>query len=145
MKIIENSDNPTEILENDKENNNLSLFYFTASWCGPCKRIFPSLLDLENKLKEQYNQKDIDKNETSDSDSDSDSDSEAEKEKNDDFKKIIFYKVDINENEDYCNFLNIKSVPTFYLYNGDVLLGQTQGANIKNIGELITNNIKIKK
>ena len=28
MKIIENSDNPIEILKNDKESNNLSLFYF---------------------------------------------------------------------------------------------------------------------
>ena len=46
MKIIESSDNIKKILENDKNKNKLSFFYFTATWCGPCQRIFPLLLTL---------------------------------------------------------------------------------------------------
>ena len=123
------------------------LYFILSILVWSCKRIFPSLLDLENKLKEQYNKKDSDSEDSDSEDSVdmSETDSESELEKNDDLRKIIFYKVDIEENEEYCNSLNIRSVPTFYLYDGKELLGKTQGANIKNIGELITNNIKIKK
>tara|TARA_Y100001958_G_scaffold156007_1_gene147755 strand:+ start:1764 stop:2189 length:426 start_codon:yes stop_codon:yes gene_type:complete len=141
MKIIESSDNPIEILKNDKKENSLSLYYFTASWCGPCKRIFPSLLDLENKLKEQYNK--LEEETSSDESTDlSDTDSE---DKINPLRKVVFYKIDINENDEYSDSLNIKSVPTFHLYDGEELLDQTTGANIQKIGELITNNIKIKK
>ena len=28
------------------------LFYFTASWCGPCKKITPSIEEISNKLSE---------------------------------------------------------------------------------------------
>ena len=141
MKIIESSDNPIEILKNDKKENSLSLYYFTASWCGPCKRIFPSLLDLENKLKEQYNK--LEEETSSDESTDlSDTDSE---DKINPLRKVVFYKIDINENDEYSESLNIKSVPTFHLYDGEELLDQTTGANIQKIGELITNNIKIKK
>ena len=144
MKIIESSDNPIEILKNDKKENSLSLYYFTASWCGPCQRIFPSLLDLENKLKEQYNK--LEEETSSDEETDlSDTDSEDLDVKINPLRKVIFYKIDINENDEYSDSLNIKSVPTFHLYDGEKLLGQTTGANIQKIGELITNNIKIKK
>jgi len=144
MKIIESSDNPIEILKNDKKENSLSLYYFTASWCGPCQRIFPSLLDLENKLKEQYNK--LEEETSSDESTDlSDTDSEDLDVKINPLRKVIFYKIDINENDEYSDSLNIKSVPTFHLYDGEELLGQTTGANIQKIGELITNNIKIKK
>lgn len=148
MKIIESSDNPIEILQNDKKNNSLSLYYFTASWCGPCQRIFPSLLDLENKLKEQYNKLEIESisEDTSEESVDlSDTDSEDLDIKINPLKKVTFYKIDINENDEYSDSLNIKSVPTFHLYDGEKLLGETTGANIQKIGELITNNIKINK
>jgi thioredoxin 1 len=26
------------------------IFYFTASWCGPCKRIYPDLLEIIKQL-----------------------------------------------------------------------------------------------
>ena len=26
------------------------LFYFTASWCGPCKRVYPDLLKIKKQL-----------------------------------------------------------------------------------------------
>ena len=115
MKIIEQEDNSIDILIKDKENNILSLFYFTASWCGPCKKIYPLLLKLEEELKKQYTKSDT-------------------KSK---LREIIFYKIDINENEEYVNTLDIKKVPTFHLYDGIELLDSTTGSNITNIGELI--------
>ena len=33
------------------DNKNLILFYFTASWCGPCKKISPVVEELSEKLK----------------------------------------------------------------------------------------------
>ena len=45
MIIIQ--DNDISFLENAKS---LSLFYFTASWCGPCKRIFPLMDKLSQGL-----------------------------------------------------------------------------------------------
>ena len=35
------------------DNKNLILFYFTASWCGPCKKISPVIEELSEKLKEK--------------------------------------------------------------------------------------------
>ena len=35
------------------DSDNYVLFYFTASWCGPCQRILPDLIDLEKKIKSQ--------------------------------------------------------------------------------------------
>ena len=35
------------------DNKDLLLFYFTASWCGPCKQISPVVEELSEKLKEK--------------------------------------------------------------------------------------------
>lgn len=35
------------------DNKNLILFYFTASWCGPCKKISPVVEELSEKLKQK--------------------------------------------------------------------------------------------
>ena len=35
------------------DNQNLILFYFTASWCGPCKQVSPVIEELSEKLKEK--------------------------------------------------------------------------------------------
>lgn len=162
MKIIEPSDDIATILKEDKNKNMLSFLYFTAKWCGPCNRIFPVLLTLED----EYN-KSIKKNkEISDSSSEEEKDpllkdeeesdesdelDEADKlaeldeleesEELEDNGKIVFYKIDIDENGEYADQYKIKSVPTFFLFNGEQKLGETLGADINKIGKLIKDNL----
>ena len=148
MKIIEPSDDIATILKEDKNKNMLSFLYFTAKWCGPCNRIFPVLL----KLEDEYN-KSIKKNkEISDSSSEEGTDpllkdeedseeSDDESEELEDNKKIVFYKIDIDENGEYADQYKIKSVPTFFLFNGEQKLGETLGADINKIGKLIKDNL----
>ena len=44
-----NGDDCFRVLDNQK----LILFYFTASWCGPCKQVSPVVEQLSEKLKEK--------------------------------------------------------------------------------------------
>ena len=88
------------------------LFYFTASWCGPCQRIYPHLVNLM----ETYD------------------------------KNIIqCFKIDIDddENQELCENLKLKSVPTFILLKDRNYIDQCQGASIENIQTLIETNIPI--
>jgi len=61
MKELDESDDDiNEIIKEDKYN----LFYFTATWCGPCKRCYPSLCKLDEGLEDICFYKiDIEKNE----------------------------------------------------------------------------------
>ena len=88
------------------------LFYFTASWCGPCQRIYPHLVELMNTY---------DKN------------------------IIQCFKIDIDddENQELCEKLKIKSVPTFILLKDRNYIDQCQGASIENIQTLIETNILV--
>ena len=59
-----------EIVNNEisflKDNKCLLLFYFTANWCGPCKKIKPLIEKISKGLdatKVEVYQVDIDKNE----------------------------------------------------------------------------------
>ena len=108
IEFTENDD-IGDILADNMNKKVLSLLYFTASWCGPCQKVYPLLLELSNKLSEneKYN--------------------------------IEFYKVDIDNNEEFSEKCDIRSVPTFYIMNGKNLLSQCSGANIEIIGEMIIN------
>tara|TARA_B110000046_G_scaffold131866_1_gene138381 strand:- start:373 stop:684 length:312 start_codon:yes stop_codon:yes gene_type:complete len=54
-----------------------------------------------------------------------------------DSSKLEVYMIDIDENEDLATEFKIKSVPTFYLYHKKELKGQTGGADIKKVQELL--------
>uniref|UniRef100_A0A6C0BUZ6 Thioredoxin domain-containing protein n=1 Tax=viral metagenome TaxID=1070528 RepID=A0A6C0BUZ6_9ZZZZ len=105
MKNIENDD-----ISDLKDKNCLKLFYFTASWCGPCKRIKPLIEKLSEGLDES---------------------------------KIIFYQVDIESNETLSNQYNIRSVPTFLLFDSNnSLLDNCSGSDIKKIHALLKKHMK---
>lgn len=56
--------------------------------------------------------------------------------------KLEIYLIDIDENEKLAENFKIRSVPTFYLYHKNELKGQTGGADIKKVTELLKNNMK---
>jgi len=80
------------------------LFYFTASWCGPCQKIKPLL----EKISEGA-----------------------------DPSKLEIYMIDIDENDKISSEFKIRSVPSFYLYHKKDLKGQTGGADIKKVQDLL--------
>ena len=96
------------ITENDisvfKDKDCYLLFYFTATWCGPCQKIKPLLEKIS---------------EGSDS------------------SKLEIYMIDIDENDKIASEFKIRSVPSFYLYHKKELKGQTGGADIKKVQELL--------
>ena len=95
---------PENINEILNDTDNYLFFYFTATWCGPCKKISPSIVKLAEGLTE---------------------------------KKIKFCKVDIGENDKFCEKCNIKSVPTFIVVKDKKILGIVNGADINKVGNLI--------
>jgi len=105
MKIIMNND-----IGDLNTKKCYKLFYFTASWCGPCKRIKPLIEKLSIGLDES---------------------------------NIIFYEIDIDSNDELSEKYNIKSVPSFLLLNDkNELLDSCSGSDIKNIHQLLKNNMK---
>ena len=54
-----------------------------------------------------------------------------------DSSKLKFFMIDIDENDEIAQQFNIKSVPTFYLYKNKELIGQTGGADIRKVQELL--------
>ncbi len=51
--------------------------------------------------------------------------------------KIKFYMIDIDDNDELCDKCKITSVPTFILFKDKKEVGQTKGANIQSVAELI--------
>ena len=46
---LEDLDELTDDNFNNKEKGMKYILYFTASWCGPCKQIYPFLCDINKK------------------------------------------------------------------------------------------------
>jgi thioredoxin 1 len=98
-----------EIIDNDiseLDNDCYHLLYFTASWCGPCKRIYPLIEQLSDGFDEEI---------------------------------IKIFKVDIDNNDELSEKLNIKSVPTFFLYKRKEYIDQCGGSDILKVKELLKN------
>ena len=57
MREFTESDDIGKVLLENMDKKVLSLLYFTASWCGPCQKVYPLLNELSDKLKEsgKYN------------------------------------------------------------------------------------------
>jgi thioredoxin-like negative regulator of GroEL len=45
--------------------------------------------------------------------------------------------IDIDDNEELAKEFTIRSVPSFYLYKKKEIIGQTGGADIKKVQELL--------
>ena len=59
MCELDNTKKYPDLIELDEEEDNIqyildkheySLLYFTASWCGPCKKIYPTLCNINDKI-----------------------------------------------------------------------------------------------
>jgi len=73
-----------------------TVYYFTAEWCGPCKKVRPIVEDLN---REPLN--------------------------------AIFQIIDVDYNEDLVKTFDIKSVPTFILFNENVEKNRISGSKTK--------------
>ena len=109
MREFTENDDIGEVLIENMNKKVLSLLYFTATWCGPCQKVYPLLNELSDKLSENSNY------------------------------NIEFYKIDIDKNEEFCEKCDIRSVPTFFVMNGKKILSQCTGADIQTIGNMIVN------
>lgn len=109
MREFTENDDIGEVLIENMNKKVLSLLYFTATWCGPCQKVYPLLNELSDKLSENSNY------------------------------NIEFYKIDIDKNEEFCEKCDIRSVPTFFVMNGKKILSQCTGADIQTIGNMIIN------
>jgi thioredoxin 1 len=50
---------------------------------------------------------------------------------------IEFLKIDVDDNETFCEINNIQSVPTFFLYKDGVKIDTVMGSDIIKIGEML--------
>lgn len=99
-------ENISEILEDcDKYH----FFYFSASWCGPCKKLLPLVEELNNRN-------------TNDN--------------------LIFYYVNIDENDKLCSSCNIKQVPSYAVVKDKKVLGLDSGSDITKVGNLLKDCLK---
>ena len=54
MNIITTESKYEDFFLKDYKNNKCSILYFTASWCGPCKRMYPLVMKIIEELKIDY-------------------------------------------------------------------------------------------
>jgi len=84
---------------------------FTATWCGPCRRIKPFFHALSN-------------NPTFAS-------------------KAIFVSCDVDECQDLAMAAGVSAMPTFQVWQAGKKLGETLGADKKNLRELVVQNLSV--
>lgn len=49
------------------------------------------------------------------------------------YSNITFVKVDVDQNSDDANSLNIQTVPTIMIYDGETLINRSTGANVLSV------------
>lgn len=75
------------------EQDNLFVFYFTAPWCGPCKRSYPTISKQLDSIDER-----ISTNPSKYT------------------KHIYFVKLNYDDCRELTTLLKVKSIPTMFLY-----------------------------
>jgi thioredoxin 1 len=73
-----------------------TVYYFTAEWCGPCKKVRP--------IVEELNREPV---------------------------TAIFQIIDVDYNEELVKNFNIKSVPTFILFDDNAEKNRISGSKTK--------------
>ena len=114
IKSIGNLEEFNSIIKEQKNNaNKLYIIFYTASWCYPCKTIYPLIERLNTKISTIYKV-------------DVDNDSKEDEE---DANKISV----VNE---------ITCMPTFHLYKNGEIVKKITGSNKKELLEEIKINLK---
>jgi thioredoxin 1 len=49
------------------------------------------------------------------------------------YSNVTFVKVDVDQNSDDANSLNIQTVPTIMIYDGETLINRSTGANVLSV------------
>ena len=49
------------------------------------------------------------------------------------YPNVTFVKVDVDQNSDDANSLNIQTVPTIMIYDGETLINRSTGANVLSV------------
>ena len=58
------------------------------------------------------------------------------------YKKILFAKIDIDENEEVAGFLGVTSLPTFILFKNGKEVSRMMGASISGLNSLVAKGME---
>lgn len=58
----------------------------------------------------------------------------------DEFKEIIFYKVDVDDSDELCTTFKIECMPTFLLIKDGLEVDRLTGANMEKLYQLLISN-----
>ena len=129
-KLIDNNNETYDLKETT--NNKYFALYFSAKWCGPCKKFTPKLINFYNKSKNfEVIFVSLDKNEN---------------EFNEYFSKMSWKSLPFNneQSEELSEFFGVQGIPTLILVDHEGNLLTKQGKETieqnSNLFQLITQN-----
>ena len=106
LHILNENHNISNLVDLTNNTAPLNVLYFTASWCGPCKKISPHVETLSNE-----------------------------------YPKVNFYKIDVDEFEDLTSEASVNCMPTFLVYKNNQKVGTMEGADENKLTNLVKNNL----